>query len=50
MKQTYFDNLPGFLYHTQTDFMPFADSIKGQNLFGILVSSLQLNTFINYCL
>ena len=39
-----------FLYYTRTDFMPLADSQKkAKNLFGILVSSLQLtelNAFI----
>ena len=36
----------GFLYYTRTDFMPLPTLKKGQNLFGILVSSLQRNTFI----
>ena len=38
--------LMDFLYYTRTDFMPFAD----QKLFGILVSSLQLNIFIIFIL
>ena len=46
----YYSHGHGFLYYTRTDFMPLDNSQKkGQNLFGILVSSLQLtelNTFI----